>query len=282
MKISQKGIDLIREFEGCVLHAYYDSVHVLTIGIGTTNADSDIIGTTIYPGMTITQETAEKWLELSVNKKYVPKVMKYDSIYHWNQNQLDSLTSFAYNIGSIDQLTANGTRTIAEISNKILAYDKAGGQTLAGLTRRRKAEKSLFDTPVAKWLQDDKGWRYKLADGKFAKKTWVEDKGDWYYLNADGYMAVNEYVKSTNYETDKKLYFVSISGRWNNKTYRLMKDNKGKWLAQINANWYAKNSWVKIGKYSYYAGPNGYFYTNKTVKIGKKTYTFDGNGALKQ
>ena len=150
MQLSQKGLDLIKEFEGCRLTAYQDAVGVLTIGYGTTNADKAITGVLITPGLTITQKVAENWLKLTTDKKYGANVTKYDNKYHWNQNQYDALVSFAYNIGSIDQLTQNGTRTIAQISEKILAYDKAGGKVLAGLTRRRKAEKELFDTPVKK------------------------------------------------------------------------------------------------------------------------------------
>lgn len=282
MNISQKGIDLIKEFEGCVLHAYRDSVGVVTIGYGTTNAVSSIIGTSIYMGMIITQAIAEEWLTKTINYKYVPLVMKYDYKYHWNQNQLDALVSFAYNLGSIDSLTNYGKRSISEISNAILLYNKAGGQVLAGLTRRRKAEKTLFDTPCVTWIQDDTGWKYKKSDGTYAKKCWLQIDDEWYYFHSNGYMASNEYVKSTNYETDKKLYYVSISGRWNNNSYRLMKNDKGKWLAQINANWYATNTWIKIGKYKYYAGKNGYFYVSTTATIGKKTYKFDGNGAVKE
>ena len=150
MQLSQKGLNLIKEFEGCRLTAYQDAVGVWTIGYGTTNADKAITGVLITPELTITQKVAENWLKLTTDKKYGANVMKYDSKYHWNQNQYDALVSFAYNVGSIDQLTQNGTRTIAQISEKILAYDKAGGKTLAGLTRRRKAEKELFDTPVKK------------------------------------------------------------------------------------------------------------------------------------
>lgn len=210
--------------------------------------------------------------------------MKYDYKYHWNQNQLDSLTSFAYNIGSIDQLTANGTRSIAEISNKILAYDKAGGQTLAGLTRRRKAEKELFDTPCnsAKWVQNTIGWRYIKADGTFTKNEWVEYKGKWYYLKKNTYMAADEYVKSSNYVTTNKLYYVAEDGAWDTKEYRLKKDTKGKWLAAIGGGWYLKNSWANINGHWYYAGHDGYFYVNTTAKIDGKNYSFDGNGALKK
>ena len=76
--------------------------------------------------------------------------MKYNSKYKWNQNEIDALVSFAYNIGSIDGLTANGTRSRATIAAKILEYNKAGGKVYRGLTRRRKAERKLFLTAVKK------------------------------------------------------------------------------------------------------------------------------------
>ena len=144
-KASKNAVALIKKFEGCSLKAYQDSVGVWTIGYGTTNADREITGITIKAGTMITQKQAESFLLKSLNKKYVAKVNKYYAKYKFNQNQFDALVSFAYNIGSIDQLTAKGTRSIKAISDKILAYDRAGGKPLAGLTRRRRAEKALFD-----------------------------------------------------------------------------------------------------------------------------------------
>lgn len=149
MDISTKCIALIKKFEGCRLKAYKDSVGVLTIGYGLTNACKSITGLTIKSTTTITQAQAEYYLKQVLQAKYVPLVMKYNSKYNWNQNQLDALVSFTYNIGSIDGLTAKGTRSVSQISAKITAYNKAGGKVLAGLTNRRKAEKELFDTPVA-------------------------------------------------------------------------------------------------------------------------------------
>lgn len=148
MKISKNGLNLIKEFEGCQLKAYLCPAGVVTIGWGTTNADSKVTGLTITMGTKITQKKADEMLEKTVNSKYTSSVDKYMKKYNFNQNQYDALVSFAYNIGSIDQLTSNGTRSIAEISNKILLYNKANGKELPGLTRRRKAEKKLFDTPV--------------------------------------------------------------------------------------------------------------------------------------
>lgn len=148
-KISKNCLDLVKKFEGCRLTAYRDEVGVWTIGYGITNSDKSITGTTIKRGLKISKETAEKWLEESLNKKYLPLVLKYDE-YNWNQNELDALVSFAYNIGSITQLTAKGTRSKKTIAAKLLEYNKAGGKVYRGLTRRRKAEQKLFITPVKK------------------------------------------------------------------------------------------------------------------------------------
>lgn len=143
MKIGKKGLDLIKSFEGCVLTAYKvpgANEKYYTIGYGHYGAD-------VSRGLTITQERAEELLKKDL-EKFEKKVEKYTSVYKWNQNQFDAMVSFAYNVGSIDQLTAKGTRSIAEISAKITAYNKAGGKVMNGLVRRRKAEKELFDAPV--------------------------------------------------------------------------------------------------------------------------------------
>ena len=136
MKTSQEGIKLIEEFEGCRLTAYQDVVGVWTIGYGHTK--------NVKKGQAITKEQAEHYLIQDLEKAE-KNVNSFDHIYHWNQNQFDALVSFAFNIGSINQLTANGTRNISVISEKILQYNKAGGKVVSGLTRRRKAEKLLFD-----------------------------------------------------------------------------------------------------------------------------------------
>lgn len=149
-KISKNCLDLVKKFEGCPLTADRDEVGVWTIGYGITNADRSITGKSIHKGMKISKATAEKWLEESLNKKYLPLVLKYDKQYNWNQNELDALVSFCYNIGSIKQLTAKGTRSKKTIAAKLLEYNKAGGKVYRGLTRRRKAEQKLFITPVKK------------------------------------------------------------------------------------------------------------------------------------
>ena len=146
MDISSKGLNLIKEFEGCRLTAYKDPVGVWTIGYGTTNADKSITGLTVGSGVKITQAQAEDFLRKGLNAKYEPAVEKWDSKYHWTQNEFDALVSFTYNCGagSLNQLIKNGNRTKSQIADALLLYNKAGGHVLPGLTRRRTAERELF------------------------------------------------------------------------------------------------------------------------------------------
>ena len=146
--VTNKCIKLVKKFEGLYKKAYRDEVGVWTIGYGITNADKSITGATIKAGLVISEKTADNWLERSLNSKYLQKVMKYDKKYNWNQNEIDALVSFCYNIGSIKGLTANGTRSRSTIASKMMEYNKAGGRVYRGLTRRRTAEKKLFTTPV--------------------------------------------------------------------------------------------------------------------------------------
>ena len=137
-KISAKGLQLLKQFEGCRLTAYWD-VNGYSIGYGHHAKD-------ITKGMTIDQKAADEFLKKDVAKfEKAVNALKYD----FNQNQFDALVDFAYNCGAgnLLKLTANNTRSIQQISYKIPAYCKAGGVRLMGLVRRRNAEKALFDTP---------------------------------------------------------------------------------------------------------------------------------------
>lgn len=148
MKTSTIGIDLIKSFEGYRNKAYQDSVGVWTIGWGTTK----INGKAVTKGMTCTEAQATEYMKADL-VKFENNVSKFS--YTWNQNEFDALVSFAYNIGSIDQLTANGTRTKAKIAEMIPAYNKAGGKVLNGLVRRRAKEQELFLKPID---EESEGW----------------------------------------------------------------------------------------------------------------------------
>ena len=140
MRTSQNGINLIKQFEGCRLRAYQCAAGVPTIGYGHTAG--------VKMGQTISQVQAESYLKDDL-MKYETKVMKYYDKYRFNQNEFDALVSFAYNIGSIDQLTAGGTRSRKVIAEKMLSYCKAAGKANTGLLKRRQKERALFLTSVS-------------------------------------------------------------------------------------------------------------------------------------
>jgi GH24 family phage-related lysozyme (muramidase) len=95
MQTSDKGISLIKEFEGCKLAAYQDSVGVWTIGYGWTQP---VDGKPIRAGMTIKQETAERLLKQGwLATKMTSRLVKVEL----TQGQFDALVSFTYNLGAL-------------------------------------------------------------------------------------------------------------------------------------------------------------------------------------
>lgn len=145
MNIGVRGLQLIKKWEGgpWLKAKRFGTEKYLSIGYGHYGPDVKI-------GQTITQAQADALLVKDV-KKTVEHVNYIMNRYHytWNQNQFDALCSFCYNIGSLYQLTANGTRTDKVIAQKILLYTKSGGKELQGLVNRRKEEAALFNRAVA-------------------------------------------------------------------------------------------------------------------------------------
>lgn len=151
MSISAKGLNLIKSFEGEKLKSYRDTGNVWTIGFGSTyNHDA---GRKVQEGDIITKETALRWLRLDADKfaEGVKKLVKVPI----NQNQLDSLTSFSYNLGlgtlqNSDLLKfLNQGKPKEIVANEFLKYNKAKNSAgirveYPGLTRRRNEEKALF------------------------------------------------------------------------------------------------------------------------------------------
>lgn len=133
MRISEKGKQLIKSYEGCRLQAYKCPGDTWTIGWGHTKD--------VYEGQTITQQEADRLFDEDIKKYEVPE--KYGS---FNQNQFDSLTSFAYNcgMGALDDVL-----TSANITGTMEMYKKGGGVILPGLVRRRKEEIELYNTPMS-------------------------------------------------------------------------------------------------------------------------------------
>ncbi len=141
IKISQNGLNLIKEFEGCRLTAYKPVPweQMYTIGWGHYG---------VTAGATWTQEQADSQLEIDINDKYAPMVDAYVKG-KANQNEFDALVSLAYNCGNIFVADGWAEFSHAYCASMIPKYRNAGGQVLQGLVRRRQAELDLFNKPVS-------------------------------------------------------------------------------------------------------------------------------------
>ena len=144
MSVSNKGVDLICEFEGKRLAAYDDGVGVWTIGFGTIKYPN---GVRVKKGDTCTLEQAKEYMrhDLIEFEHTVNRSVKVQL----NQNQFDALVSLAYNIGSnafksstlVKKLNAGDYQGAADQFN---AWVNAGGKRMQGLVSRRDREKLLF------------------------------------------------------------------------------------------------------------------------------------------
>lgn len=102
-------------------------------------------GTKSKKGEIIDKAEAERRLasELSSHRTRVEAEATRLGI-RFTPNEMDALTSFDYNTGSIAKLLANGSRTKSEVADIMLLYRNADGERLAGLERRRAAERHIF------------------------------------------------------------------------------------------------------------------------------------------
>lgn len=189
-QLSENGKNLIKQFEGCRLSSYYDSVGVLTIGYGWTNF---VDGQRIYEGMTITQEKANELFDSGVIA-YVNGVNDVLNV-DLTQNQFDACVSLCYNIGISGYQNSGLVKKLNDgdiqgASNDFLLWNKGtvNGKLveIQGLTNRRRKEKELFDkpgeqigTPVyANSLED---MANRVQSGDFGNGTdRVENLGKYY------------------------------------------------------------------------------------------------------
>lgn len=140
MRTSEKGLALIRQFEGLRLRAYKCPAGIPTIGYGHTAG--------VKMGQEITRERAEELLRAEVERfeGYVDQLVTVPL----TQGQFDALVAWTYNLGpgAMDKSTMLrrlNAGDYASAAAELERWNRAGGQVLAGLVRRRAAERALFD-----------------------------------------------------------------------------------------------------------------------------------------
>ena len=144
--IGAAGLALIKNWEGCRLKAYkpVPTEKYWTIGWGHYGPD-------VKEGQVITQAEADAMLVVDCQRfaDAVDNPSNCPLTAQLNANQRDALISFTFNCGAGCLRTLCKGRTLPQICEAMALYDKSNGKPLAGLTRRRKAEQALFNTPIA-------------------------------------------------------------------------------------------------------------------------------------
>lgn len=190
--ISQEGLDLIKSCEGCRLTAYkaVPTEKYYTIGWGH-------YGEEITKDTRITQAEADSLLMHDLEKyehAVTRQKIKFPA-YQGSPTQLqfDGLVSFAYNCGCSNLTKLCKNRTIEEIQQKIMLYNKSGGKVLSGLTKRREAERNLLirGTQTIDQIVDD------VLNNKYGSGSkrimMLENAG---YIYNEVQKAVNERLKN--------------------------------------------------------------------------------------
>ena len=142
MKISQRGINLIKKWEQFRAEAYLCPANVWTQGYGhtrTVNQHSQIIA----------EYTAEEFLrtDLYITEEQLRPLLKDLTL---KQCQYDAIVSFCFNLGvgafkkstAYRHMTNNPNGKL--IADSWIQYRNAGGKYLRGLLLRRLDELSLY------------------------------------------------------------------------------------------------------------------------------------------
>ena len=172
MKTSEKGIDLIKRYEGLLLRAYrLPAERYFTIGYGHYGPD-------VLEGQQITRQEAEQLLQQDLGK-FEGWVRAYTP-FSLNQNQFDALVCFTYNCGpgSLRQLV--GGRTAEQVAAHFTAYTGSASEDYReGLLRRRNAERTLYLTPMGDDLEMTKEELMRVAGTGDWPSAWAEEATRW-------------------------------------------------------------------------------------------------------
>jgi lysozyme len=137
---SDAGFAMTKAFEGLRLTAYQDVAGVWTIGYGHTGAD-------VRAGDTITEAEAESLLRADLERAV--RCVNREVTEAISQSQFDALVDFCFNAGrgSLMKSTLLQKVNLGDFEGAAAQFGlwvHAGGETVAGLVRRRKAEAELF------------------------------------------------------------------------------------------------------------------------------------------
>lgn len=145
--VPESAVDLGEQFEGFRANPYQDSVGVWTQGFGSTRDENSLPITASHPP--ITEDEARVWAKRDLLS--AAREVANDVTVALTDNQVAALEDFIYNLGAGNFRSSTLLRKLNSgdfdgAAAQFDAWDRAGGQVLAGLLRRRQAETDLFQS----------------------------------------------------------------------------------------------------------------------------------------
>lgn len=140
MKLSEEGLAFIKAREGLRLMPYQDSAGIWTVGYGSTAE--------VVPGEKITEVEAGERLKEDV--RHAENCVNQLCTVPLAQHEFDALVSFVFNVGCLAFRKSTLLRKLNDgdyesVPSELARWDKAGGQVVAGLAKRRKLEGELWE-----------------------------------------------------------------------------------------------------------------------------------------
>lgn len=140
MNTSEEWKARIKVFEGCRLTAYQDVGGVWSVGFGST--------LDVAPGMRIHPAEAEARFEVDI--RHAEKCIDASVNVPLSQGEHDSLTSFIFNLGCAKFRSSTLLKKLNDsdfdgAAAEFPRWNHVGGEVVAGLTARRKAEAERFE-----------------------------------------------------------------------------------------------------------------------------------------
>ena len=155
MKISARGIQLIKHWEGVRYRPYICSARLHTVGVGHVlypdQGRLPLDQRDAYPlapedSRTFSKAEVDGTLSFDLQRFEVGVARLFPVVLTQNQN--DALVSFAFNLGlgglQRSTLRQKVLRGEPEAADEFLKFVRGGGKILPGLVKRRNDERALF------------------------------------------------------------------------------------------------------------------------------------------
>ena len=160
MHMSDAGLQILRELEGCESNVYEDVAGLPTIGVGHLLTRSELTSGKLWLDATATWLDYREGLSLDdidclLRDDLGPAEVAVSTavIVPLTQSQFDSLVSFVFNVGSSAFRQSTLLKRLnmgdyADVPTQLRRWIYAGGRRVPGLVNRREQEIGLWEKEI--------------------------------------------------------------------------------------------------------------------------------------